>query len=113
MTTLSQMITYMTPRHGRDIGWVWLKTALESLSDATNAVDNKYRVISIEITGGEEYEYEFTTPMDNVSYIIPNLWAETPKGSAVKVTITNKTKDGFKISSRKDCTYESVAFLVS
>lgn len=111
--TLAQIIEYMTPRYGRDISWVWLKRALEKLNENTETVDNKFRVISIEITGGEDYEYEFAVPMDNSSYIIPNLWAETSRGSAVKVEISNKTKYGFKISSRKDCTYESVAFLIS
>lgn len=111
--TFSELISAMAPRHGRTIGWVWLKEALTRLNTYTISIENQFRVISIEIEGGEDYDYEFDTPMDSSSYIVPNLWAETQKGSAVKVNITNKTKDGFTISSRKDCTYESVAFLIS
>jgi len=103
----------MAPRHGRNIGWVWLKEALIRLNDYTAEVDDKFRVISVEVEGGEDYDYTFDTPMSSSSYIVPNLWAETSRGSAVKVEIKNKTKNGFTISSRKDCTYESVAFLIS
>lgn len=90
-----------------------MKEALTRLNTKTVEIEDTYRVISIELTGGEDYDYEFSSPMESVSYIVPNLWAETQGGRAVKVYITNKTKDGFTISSRKDCTYESVAFLVS
>lgn len=110
--SLSTLITRMTPRYGRQIGWVHLKAALLLLQTSTATVDNKTRTGSVELNAANDYEYdvEFDTAMDDASYIVPNKWAERPSGDAIKVVISNKTKDGFKVNSRKECTYEFVAY---
>jgi hypothetical protein len=108
--TLEQMITYMTPRHGRNIGWVWLKRALTYLDSKTTTVDDKTKSGVAEMTSlnGFSVDVEFDEAYEDDDYVIPNLWGKSAEGRIIGINITNKTKDGFTVSSQKYCYYEYI-----
>jgi hypothetical protein len=106
--TLEQMITYMTPRQGRNIGWVWLKRALTYLDSKTTTVDDKTKSGVAEMTSlnGFSVDVEFDDPYDDDNYVFASREAVTAEGRIIFINITNKTKDGFTVSATKYCTFE-------